>query len=266
MEENARITDAADERPARRVLRRGAWLLPNTITSLSMFFGFLSMVWAVQGRFEAAALAIMLSALMDGLDGKVARLTHTASEFGVQYDSLADLVAFGIAPAMLMWRWQLESFGRVGVAVAFLYAACGALRLARFNVSASTAGRRFFTGLPIPAGGCTVATYLLFSRMLTDGESSLVAGAALVITAGLGILMVSTVRYFSFKEYDYVRAHPFRVLVGVLILLALLCAQPRLVAFLACAAYIVSGLAYTLYVIPRRSRAAQLRVPPAPGE
>lgn len=132
---------------------KGVYLLPNMITTLSMFLGFLSMVWAVQGRFEEAGMAILVSALMDGLDGKVARLTNTASEFGVQYDSLADLVAFGLAPAMLLWQWQLQAFGRLGVAAAFIYAACGALRLARFNVSTAAVGKRFFIGLPIPAGG-----------------------------------------------------------------------------------------------------------------
>ena len=139
---------------------KGVYLLPNMITTLSMFLGFLSMVWAVQGRFEAAGMAILLSALMDGLDGKVARLTNTASEFGVQYDSLADLVAFGLAPAILLWQWQLQLFGRLGVAAAFIYAACGALRLARFNVSTAAVGKRFFIGLPIPAGGCTLVTFV----------------------------------------------------------------------------------------------------------
>ena len=147
---------------------RGVYVLPNLITSLSMFMGFLCMVWAVQGRFEAAVCAVFLSALLDGMDGKVARLTGTASEFGVQYDSLADLVAFGVAPAMLMWQWQLEAFGRWGEAAAFIYAACGALRLARFNVSTTFVSKRFFIGLPIPAGGCTLATFVLFSGMLPD--------------------------------------------------------------------------------------------------
>ena len=117
-----------DTQPQEKKLpvHKSIYLLPNLITSLSMFMGFLSMVWAVQSRFEEAGLAIVLSALLDGMDGKVARLTHTASEFGVQYDSLADLIAFGLAPAFLLWQWQLESLGRFGVVVAFLFAACGA--------------------------------------------------------------------------------------------------------------------------------------------
>ena len=141
-----------DTQPQEKKLpvHKSIYLLPNLITSLSMFMGFLSMVWAVQSRFEEAGLAIVLSALLDGMDGKVARLTHTASEFGVQYDSLADLIAFGLAPAFLLWQWQLESLGRFGVVVAFLFAACGALRLARFNISTAVTGKRFFIGGGVP--------------------------------------------------------------------------------------------------------------------
>ena len=246
-------------------VHKGVYLLPNLITSLSMFLGFLSMVWAVQGRIEHAAFAIFMSAIMDGLDGKVARLTHTASEFGVQYDSLADLVAFGLAPAMLMWQWQLETVGRLGVAVAFIYAACGALRLARFNVAAATAGKRFFIGLPIPAAGCTAVTYLFFARMFTTEPSAVVAYVGLLLTLVLGILMVSKVRYFSFKEYDFLRAHPFRVLVGVMLALALVYSQPRIFGFLICAVYILGGIVYTYYLLPKRNRAL-LRVLPSSGE
>ena len=130
---------------------KGVYLLPNMITTLSMFFGFLAIVWAVQSRYETSGMAILLAALMDGLDGKVARLTNTASEFGVQYDSLADMVAFGLAPTFLLWQWQLQHFGRLGVAAAFIYTACGALRLARFNISNTAVGKCFFIGLPIPA-------------------------------------------------------------------------------------------------------------------
>lgn len=233
---------------------RGVYVLPNLITSLSMFMGFLCMVWAVQGRFEAAVYAVFLSALLDGMDGKVARLTGTASEFGVQYDSLADLVAFGVAPAMLMWQWQLEAFGRWGVAVAFVYAACGALRLARFNVSTTFVSKRFFIGLPIPAGGCTLATFVLFSGMLPDFLAPAVPYICFLLVIFVGLLMVSRVRYFSFKEYDFLRAHPIRSLVGALLALALVYSQPLIFAFLFCALYIAGGIVYTLVILPRRNR------------
>ncbi len=235
-------------------MRRSAYLLPNLITTVSMFLGFLSMVWSVQGRFSDACIAILLSALMDGLDGKVARLTHTASEFGVQYDSLADSVAFGIAPAIFMWQWQLTSFGNLGVAVAFFYAACGVLRLARFNILSAVLSKRFFIGLPIPAGGCALATFYFFATSLPDFLVGFVPWFSLFFLLLIGVLMVSRVRYFSFKEYDFIRAHPVRSLVSLFFLLGLLFSVPRLFAFIFCLVYIVSGIVYTLVLLPRRDR------------
>ena len=234
--------------------RKGVYLLPNMITTLSMFLGFLSMVWSAQGRFEAACFAILLSAVMDGLDGKVARLTNTASEFGVQYDSLSDLVAFGIAPAMLLWQWNLSALGRVGVAAAFIYAACGALRLARFNVSTAAVGKRFFIGLPIPAAGCTVVTFVFCAAHFPNIMNAVLPYMALVLAVGVGVLMVSRVRYFSFKEYDFLRAHPIRTMLSFLLVLATVISVPRVMGFVLCAVYIAGGLVYTFVILPRRNR------------
>ena len=234
--------------------RKGVYLLPNMITTLSMFLGFLSMVWSAQGRFEAACFAILLSAVMDGLDGKVARLTNTASEFGVQYDSLSDLVAFGIAPAMLLWQWNLLALGRVGVAAAFIYAACGALRLARFNVSTAAVGKRFFIGLPIPAAGCTVVTFVFCASYFPSIMNVVLPYMALVLAVGVGVLMVSRVRYFSFKEYDFLRAHPIRTMLSFLLVLATVISVPRVMGFVLCAVYIAGGLVYTFVILPRRNR------------
>ncbi|WP_298996266.1 CDP-diacylglycerol--serine O-phosphatidyltransferase [uncultured Desulfovibrio sp.] len=234
--------------------RKGVYLLPNMITTLSMFLGFLSMVWAVQGRFESACLAILLSAVMDGLDGKVARLTNTASEFGVQYDSLSDLVAFGIAPAMLMWQWELSALGRMGLAAAFIYAACGALRLARFNVSTAAVGKRFFIGLPIPAGGCTVVTFVFCAAHFPAVMASALPYMTLVLAIGVGVLMVSKVRYFSFKEYDFLRAHPIRTMLFFLLVLGTVISFPRVMGFVLCAVYIIGGVVYTFVILPRRNR------------
>lgn len=233
---------------------KGVYLLPNMITTLSMFLGFVSMVWATQGRVEAAGFAILLSAVMDGLDGKVARLTHTSSEFGVQYDSLSDLVAFGIAPAMLLWHWQLAALGRVGVAAAFIYAACGALRLARFNISTTAVGKRFFIGLPIPAAGCTAVTFVFFASQLPDGAGTVLPYVALCLAVGTGVLMVSKVRYFSFKEYDFLRAHPIRSMLAFLLVLGLVISLPRVMGFMLCLVYMAGGLVYTLIILPRRNR------------
>ena len=234
--------------------RKGVYLLPNMITTLSMFLGFLSMVWAVQGRFESACFAILLSAVMDGLDGKVARLTNTASEFGVQYDSLSDLVAFGIAPAMLMWQWELSALGRMGLAAAFIYAACGALRLARFNVSTAAVGKRFFIGLPIPAGGCTVVTFVFCAAHFPAIMASALPYMTLFLAIGVGVLMVSKVRYFSFKEYDFLRAHPIRTMLFFLLVLGTVISFPRVMGFVLCAVYIIGGIVYTFVILPRRNR------------
>ncbi|MBQ7456753.1 MAG: CDP-diacylglycerol--serine O-phosphatidyltransferase [Desulfovibrio sp.] len=236
-----------------RKARRSAYLLPNLITTVSLFFGFLSMVWAIQGRFEEASIAILVSALMDGLDGKVARLTHTASEFGVQYDSLADSVAFGIAPAIFVWQWALMHFDNLGVAVAFIYSACGVLRLARFNISTAVMSKRFFIGLPIPAAGCAVATFYFCATALPD-VGGVIPWIALVFVMVLGVLMVSRVRYFSFKEYDFIRAHPVRSLVVLFFLLGLLVSEPRIFGFVYSLVYIVSGLWYTYILLPRRGQ------------
>lgn len=235
-----------EKKPARSV-----YLLPNMLTTISMFLGFLAMVWAATGRFEAAGMAILVSALMDGLDGKVARLTHTASEFGVQYDSLADLVAFGLAPAFLLWHWQLCLLGRVGIAAAFIYTACGALRLARFNVGVSTTSKRFFIGLPIPAAGCTAVTFVFFAALCPASFRAALPYCALVLAAGTGILMVSRARYFAFKEFDFLTAHPVRTMLAFLFLLALVVSLPRIFSFVYCALYIFWGLIYT-FLLPRR--------------
>ncbi len=205
---------------------RGFYLLPNMLTTLSMFLGFLAIVWAAQGRFEACGLAILVSALMDSLDGKVARLTNTASEFGVQYDSLADLVAFGLAPAFLLWHWHLNELGRVGIATAFIYMACGALRLARFNISVNSVSKRFFIGLPIPMGGCTIVTFIFFAGWLPHSFSFILPYVTMILAIFTGLLMISRIRYFSFKEYDFLRIHPVRAMVAFLFLLALLVSFP----------------------------------------
>lgn len=233
---------------------RGAYILPNLFTSASLFAGFFSLVLALQSHFDAAAFAIFFSAVMDGLDGKVARLTGTASEFGVQFDSLADVVAFGVAPAFLAWSWQLHSFGRLGLAVSFLFLVCAALRLARFNVSVGHISKRFFIGLPSPAGGCTFAGFVIFADYLPAGAHMFVAGTALVLCFFVPLLLVSRVRYFSFKEVTFMKVHPYRVFVGIITLCIVVFSFPRLTIFLFCLLYILSGLAYSFILLPRRNK------------
>lgn len=241
-------------RDPNRPVPRGVYILPNLFTTASLFTGFLSVILAVSGQHDSAAWAVLFSALMDGLDGKVARLTGSASQFGIEYDSLADCVAFGVAPAMLVWSWQLASFGRLGVAVAFLSVACGALRLARFNVGVATTSKRFFVGLPSPASGCTLATFVLFRPFLPPFLHEYLPFITLGLAFFVPLLMVSRVRYFSFKEYGFVRAHPFSTLVAALLLFVLIFSMPRMLGFVACLGYILSGLLYTFLLLPRRNR------------
>lgn len=239
--------------------KRAIYIVPNAITLISMFFGFLSITWSIQGDFSTACIALLLSALMDGLDGKVARLTNSASEFGVQFDSLADLVAFGIAPAVLMYQWQLNALGRFGATIAFVYAACGALRLARFNISAHSGSKRYFMGLPIPAGSCTLVCFVFFAMKLLGSWPTLTLVLATLMTFFVGLLMVSKVRYFSFKEYDIFIAHPCRTLVAFLLLLSLLYIQPQIVGFVYCALYIAMGIVYTYVLLPKHTTMQLLR-------
>ena len=232
--------------------KRGVYILPNLITTASLFSGFLAIVWAANGAMEQCAIAIFFSAIMDGLDGKVARLTNTASEFGVQYDSLCDLVAFGVAPTFLMYRWQLHEFGTFGIAIAFMFAACGALRLARFNITPST-NKKFFIGLPIPAGGCAIAALIFFHQYIPTWALPAFPYFCIAYTFVLAALMVSRVRYISFKEYGFINAYPFRSMVSAILLFVLIVAEPKFMGFILFAGYLVSGLAYTFFILPRRN-------------
>ncbi len=237
---------------------KGVYILPNLFTSASLFAGLLSLLWASSGLFERAAVAIFFSAIMDGLDGKVARLTGTTSAFGVQYDSLADLVAFGVTPAFLIYHFYLVQFHRIGVAVVFLFAVCGALRLARFNVAAAgaVASKKFFTGLPIPAAGCTVASLVFFHSVLPVSVLPVMPYVGMVLSIGVALLMVSRIRYASFKEFGFIKTHPFRTMVTAIVIFALVVASPKVFLFLFLLGYAISGLIYTFIYLPRMSNAA----------
>ena len=200
----------------------------------------------------------MVCLIMDGLDGKVARLTGTSSEFGIQFDSLADLVSFGVCPAFLIYSFTLKQFGKLGIAVAFLFTVCAALRLARFNVTTSVSNKRFFTGLPSPPAGCSLACLVfflnVFPKEIMDGA---VPVLCLVLTACVGLLMVSNIRYASFKEFGVFKAHPFRsVFLFAILPFSLIIANPRVFCLLITLAYVVSGLIHTFVILPRLSRAA----------
>lgn len=238
---------------------KSVYILPNLFTTASLFAGFLAILNAAKGTaagFEFCALAVLFSALMDALDGKVARLTNTASEFGVQYDSLADLVAFGVAPAFMMHQYALSSFKMWGVAAAFLFTVCSALRLARFNITTATANKRFFTGLPTPAAGCTLACLVLITPFLPEALQNGMGYVGLFCTTAIAFLMVSRIRYASFKELGAFKAHPFRSMVFVIALFALVVANPKLFGSLILFGYIISGLVHTFVLLPRLARSA----------
>ncbi len=220
--------------------RRGVYLLPNLFTTGALFAGFYAIVAAMNGLFEHAALGIIVAAILDGMDGGVARLTNTQSEFGAQYDSLSDCVAFGVAPGLVAYAWGLTTLGKAGWAAAFLYLACAALRLARFNVQAGEADKRFFVGLPSPTAAGTVAVmvWLGATRGFTGDDLPWVVA---LVTAGLGLLMVSSVPFHSFKEFNIGRV-PFRVLLGVIVLLAVVFVDPPVVLMAVALAYIAAGL------------------------
>ena len=239
----------SDEPSVQRPRGRGIYLLPNLFTTGGLFGGFFAIIAASQGRFEAACVAIFIAGILDGIDGRVARLTNTQSEFGVQYDSLADLVSFGMAPALVMYHWSLSSMkldgltaGKIGWLAAFLYAACAALRLARFNSQVGTVDKRWFVGLASPAAAGLMASFVWTMHdfgLAGDDYRYL----ALVVTVIAALLMVSRLRYNSFKGGSGPKSDRvpfFALLVAVVVLVALVIDPPR-VLLAAAALYALSG-------------------------
>jgi CDP-diacylglycerol--serine O-phosphatidyltransferase len=232
--------------------RKSIYILPNLFTAASLFCGFYAIISAMGERYEAAAVAIFVSGLLDGLDGRVARLTRSTSQFGVEFDSLADLVAFGVAPAILAFQWALAPFGRLGWLAAFMYVVCGALRLARFNVQKSVEDVSYFKGLPIPAAACLIASLVLFVSFW-EGELEARSYAILVMIYGLSFFMVSTIPYYSFKKLDFKRYKPFNVLVSIILMALVIAYKPMVMLFLIMLLYTLSGPTVTFYRLYRRS-------------
>jgi len=231
--------------------RKGIYVLPNLITSAGLFGGFYAIISTIQGKFEAAAIAIIISALFDAMDGRIARLTHTTSHFGTEYDSLSDVIAFGLAPGILAFEWALAPFGRLGWLAAFMFVACGALRLARFNVQKGTQDPNYFKGLPIPAAACFIASMVLFSSKWEEAfEGKPVV--ILVTVFILAFLMVSTVTYFSFKKFDFNKRKPLNVLVSVILLFVIIASDPKVMFFLITLSFVLSGPMTTLYRFYRK--------------
>jgi CDP-diacylglycerol--serine O-phosphatidyltransferase len=228
--------------------RRGIYLLPNLFTTAGLFAGFYAIVASMRGDFEPAAMAIFVAMIMDGLDGRIARMTNTQSAFGAEYDSLVDMVAFGLAPALVVYQWALHDMGKLGWMVAFIYAACAALRLARFNTQASHQDKRYFQGLPSPAAAaCMAGLVWLDAEYGISGTFAMVL--ALSITLFAGILMVSSMRYHSFKELNLSQRVPFIVVLGLVFIFALIAIDPGLILFSLFMLYALSGPAVTFILI-----------------
>ncbi|MCL1926164.1 MAG: CDP-diacylglycerol--serine O-phosphatidyltransferase [Syntrophorhabdaceae bacterium] len=227
-------------------IRRGVYILPNLLTSGCLFMGFYSLVSTYTGSFEKAAMAIIGAAIFDGLDGRVARATGTTTRFGVEYDSLADVIAFGAAPAFLVYGWALSGFGRWGWMASFLFCICGALRLARFNVQVNTVEKGKFNGLPIPAAAiCVASIVILFCYIRGSGSFKHIT--VLLTIYVLAFLMVSTIKFNSFKDLGPFRRRPFNTLVVFVFLGLLLLMEPQVMIFLIISGYIISGPIGELY-------------------
>lgn len=234
--------EVVETEAGRQVRHKGVYLLPNLITTAALFAGFYAIVAAMNGNFENAAIAIVVAGVLDGLDGGVARLTNTQSKFGAEYDSLSDCVAFGVAPGLVAYAWALTDLGKLGWVAAFIYVACAALRLARFNLQAETSDHRYFIGLPSPSGAGLVATMVwLGTSRGVDGND--VAYLVAFLTAAAGLLMVSPVRYQSFKEFHIGRV-PVRALLGVIVAFAIVVLDPPLVLAAVAVVYVGSGLVF----------------------
>jgi CDP-diacylglycerol---serine O-phosphatidyltransferase len=234
-------------------MRKGIYILPNTLTLCGMFLGFYAILASLKGNYLHASWAIIFATVFDGLDGWVARLTHSTTRFGIELDSLSDLVAFGVAPAVMLYKWALAPFGRVGLAFAFLFLACGALRLARYNVQMGSAESKAFTGMPIPAAATIASTLVIFYDEMWEtlpGRNVYI----LFLTIVLAVLMVSTLRYHGAKELDFNRRKPFWILVAIVIAFTIIVIHPPVALFLFAMVYLFGGIIENMILLYRRRR------------
>jgi len=232
---------------------RGIYLLPNLFTTCALFAGFYAIIAANDGRFHDAAVAVLIAMILDGLDGRIARLTNTQSEFGAEYDSFSDLIAFGLAPAMVMYQWSLVSlndlgpgWAKIGWLAAFIYTAMTAMRLARFNVDTDESDNRYFYGLPSPTAAALVIGFMWIS-FDTGVEGHSVRWLSFLLVVISGILMMSDIRYYSFKDIDFMRKVPAFWIPVFVIFVATLAFNPPAVLFYGALTYTLSGPAFVLY-------------------
>ncbi|MBW6485093.1 MAG: CDP-diacylglycerol--serine O-phosphatidyltransferase [Syntrophobacterales bacterium] len=230
------------------------YVLPNLFTTANLFCGFYSVIAAMKGMYEVAAIAILVAVVLDSLDGRIARMTHTTSRFGGEYDSLCDLVSFGVAPALMIYNWSLFSFGKWGWLVAFLFVVCGALRLARFNVQVGIINSRVFNGLPIPGGAAVLATFILLFYYL-GGVGRYPSLPTMIGVAATAIFMVSNIKYYSFKDLNYFSRKPFMCFVLIVLILVIIAAEPQIMLFTFAFGYSLTGPVWALLKLIRRKQA-----------
>lgn len=240
-------------------MKKGIFILPSLLTLTSIFLSFYSTIASIKGDYVLAGALILGSGFFDGIDGKVARLTKTTTRFGLELDSLADVISFGMAPAILVYTWALEPYGQIGWVSAFVFVSCGALRLARFNVQSGVIDPKRFNGLPIPAAAAMLATTVLFCHRLQLDPVDLRL-LILILVYVISFLMVSGVKFHAFKDLTLVKEKPFSSTVGFVLVLALIAVSPYVVPFLLCAAYTISGPVLTVLIFLRSRKAI-----PEPG-
>jgi len=233
--------------------KRGVYLLPNVLTTFGLFAGFFAIILATKGQYADAAIAIFVAMLFDGLDGRVARLTNTQSSFGEQYDSMADMLSFCVAPALLVYFWQFSDLGKIGWLGAFVYTAAGALRLARFNTQIGVEDKRYFQGLPSPAAAALVAGMVWTKQSIgvTDYDQYLTL-VSWIILVGAGVLMVSNVRYYSFKEINLKGRSSFKLLLIATLIIIVITLWPSVILFVFFLAYALSGLIMTMVEVRKK--------------
>lgn len=251
--------DRKERRRRTNSIRKGVYILPNLFTAGSLFCGFFSLVRTLEEDFYAAAILILIAGFLDGIDGKIARYTNTSTRFGLEFDSLADVISFGVAPGILVYTWALEPFGRLGWLAAFLYVVCGAMRLGRFNIQVTNVESRYFSGLPIPAAAGLIATVILVYYNLGDtGVSKHLT--ILITTYILAFLMVSTIKYYSFKDLELIRRKPFHWLVISILVIIVVAYEPEYTLCALFAVYALSGPCVS-FVLFRRRRLSKPLLP-----
>ncbi len=232
---------------------RGIYLLPNLFTVTALFAGFYAIVIALKGNYETAAIAIFIAMLFDGLDGRVARMTHTTSDFGAQLDSLCDMVCFGVGPALILYNWSLYSLGKPGWLAAFIYAVCTALRLARFNTQLNKLNPKYSQGITTTAAAGLIAS-MIWVATKYDITGVSIALPVMIITIMVGVLKVSTIRYHSFKSIDLRGRVPFIVIILLVMALVLVSFDPPDILLAVFAGYVISGPVMTLWGLSQHRR------------